>query len=99
MEILGIVNAFITFTSLLVNLIACGGTSTTIKKVIIIQWIIGLLLMIGCEGYAIYLYLTSRNEDLTNFKDQMVLKVLVLFIAVNLIDFFFWLIGLRTLTH
>lgn len=61
MQILGIVNAFITFSSLFVNLIACGGTSTTVKKIIIIQWIIGLLLMLGCEGYAIYLYLTSRN--------------------------------------
>ena len=61
MQILGIVNAFITFSSLFVNLIACGGTSTTVKKIIIIQWIIGLLLMLGCEGYAIYLYLISRN--------------------------------------
>lgn len=59
MEIIGLVNAFISFTSILVNLIACGGISTTVKRVIVFQWVFGLILMVGCEVYAVLTYLGS----------------------------------------
>lgn len=99
MEIIGIVNALITFSSLFVNLMACGGTSSTVKRVIIFQWIIGLVFMGACEVYALILYIASSSENLTDFKDQMALRVLLVFIPVNIVDFIFWVLGLRTLAH
>ena len=96
MEIIGLVNAFISFTSILVNLIACGGISTTVKRVIVFQWVFGLILMVGCEVYAVLTYLGSESSE---FKDEVAVKVLMVFIAVNVFDFIFWIWGLRTLSH
>lgn len=46
MLILGIVAAAISSMSFLVNIIACRGITTTIKKIIVIEWVFALVLMV-----------------------------------------------------
>ena len=48
MLVIGIINAFVSLSSLLVNLAACSGTSSSTKRVIVIQWIMGLIFMVIC---------------------------------------------------
>ena len=55
--------------------------------------------MIACEVYVIILYIAGSAEHQTDFKYQVDLRVLLVFIPVNAIDFIFWVIGLRTLAH
>ena len=97
MLVIGLISAFISLSSFLVNLAACSGTSSSTKKVIVIQWIVGLVFMIICELIAVYLIFSMNTVK--EFKDQVAKNVITVFIPVNAMDFLFWILGLRTLTH
>ena len=97
MLVIGLISAFISLSSFLVNLAACSGTSSSTKKVIVIQWIVGLVFMIICELIAVYLIFSMNTVK--EFKDQVAKNVITVFIPVNAVDFLFWILGLRTLTH
>ena len=97
MLIIGIVQALISGLSFIVNLITCSGPSTTTKKLLVGSWILCILLMIGCEVYAVLTYLGVGK--LSEYKDILGKKFLAIFIAVNIWDLFFWLWGLKTLSY
>ena len=53
--------------------------------------------MVICELIAVYLIFSMKS--VTDFKDQLARNVVTVFIPVNALDFLFWIVGLRTLTH
>jgi hypothetical protein len=97
MIIEGIIFCFISIVSFIVNLVACWGISTKIKKIVVVEWIFSIILMLSAEAFAIYVYLQSAKAE--NFIDNVALKVLQTFIGVNLLDLLFWLWGYLTLEY
>lgn len=65
------------------------------KKYIVFSWIIALVFMIVGEAIGVVVYLQSTKNDI--FIDNVALKLLQIFIAVNILDFIFWLWGYLTL--
>lgn len=57
MLIIGIAQAVISVLSFVVNLITCSGPTTKTNKLIVGSWILCLLIMVGCEVYAVLTYL------------------------------------------
>lgn len=95
--IIGVIQALISLASFFFNIITCGGPTTKTKKVLIAVWIISLLLMIGCEVYAVLFYLGLK--EMTAYKDIQAKKTLAIFIVVNFFDLLFWVWGLKSLSY
>ncbi len=71
--------------------------STKLKKIIVFQWVFGLILMTINEIIAIATYFEqSKSED---YNDRTCRNILLIFIVVNILDFLFWLFGLMTLHY
>ena len=100
MLIIGILCLIISLTSFLVNLFAAfQGTTTTMKKIIVVQWIFALLLMVANEVMAIIDYLANTGNDNESYHQILGKTLLAIFIPVNILDILFWLWGLLTLTY
>jgi hypothetical protein len=97
MIVLGVICAVISFSSLAVNLLACKGITTSMKKIIVVQWVFSLILMLVAEVLAIVVYLKKDHNDV--FADNIAYKLLQTFICVNLLDMLFWLWGYLTLEY
>lgn len=97
MMIIGIVAGVISLLTFFVNLVTCSGPTTKTKKLLVGVWILCLILMIGCEIYAVITYLTVG--EVTEFKDVQAKKTLAVFIVVNLLDLLFWIWGFSTLNY
>jgi hypothetical protein len=95
MIILGILTTLVSATSFIINLIACKGISTGVKKGIVIAWVFGLITMIVAEVLAVVTYIQSGKAE--NFIDIVAIKLLQTFICINVLDFLFWLWGYLTL--
>ena len=65
------------------------------KKFIVFSWIFALIFMIVGEALGVVVYLQSTKNDI--FIDNVALKLLQIFISVNVLDFIFWLWGYLTL--
>ncbi len=63
MLIEGIIFAAISGMSFFVNIIACKGITTQMKKLIVIEWIFALILMIVGEILAIIVYLQTPKTQ------------------------------------
>lgn len=97
MLIEGIIFAAISGMSFFINLIACKGITTQMKKLIVIEWIFALILMIVGEILAIVIYLQDQKEQ--DFSSIIANKSLQTFICVNILDLMFWLWGYLTLEY
>ena len=97
MLLIGIAQGVISMITLFTNLVTCSGPTVRTKKLLMGGWIFGLLLMVGCEVYAILTYL--QVGKMTDYKDIKAKKTLAIFIVVNVLDLLFWLWGLKTLGY
>jgi hypothetical protein len=59
MILLGILTTLVSATSFIINLFACKGISTGVKKGIVVAWVFGLITMIVAEVLAVVTYLQS----------------------------------------
>lgn len=95
---IGVLHLLICFLTILANGIAAAkGITTGVKKIIVGEWVLALLIMVITEIIAIATYF--QNSDSTDFNDQIAKKLLQIFIAVNVLDLLFWLFGLLTLNY
>lgn len=97
MLIIGIVTLAVSLITLVLHLTTLMKTSTTSRKVIIVGWVLGILMLVGLQVLAIIVYLTSG--DASEYIDVQAKKTLAVFIAVNALDILFWLWGLRALDY
>ena len=97
MLIIGIAQAVISVLSFIVNLVTCSGPTIKTKKVLVGSWVFCLLVMVGCEIYAILTYLSLGA--MSEFNGALGKKFLAIFIVVNVWDLLFWLWGFKTLSY
>lgn len=95
MFILGSIYAVISVCSFVVNLIACKGITTSIKKIIVVEWILAIVLMIVGEVLAVVVYIQNNPNQV--FIDNVALKLIMTYFCVNILDLLFWLWGYLTL--
>lgn len=76
---------------------AIRSTTIWVKKIIVGEWAIGLLLMIICEIIALATFF--QNGNTTDYTDKVAQKLLQLFLAVNVVELLFWVLGLMTLKY
>lgn len=95
---IGVISLVISLISLIANGIAAiKGITSTIKKLIIVCWALGLLLMITNEIIAIVAYF--QNSDSSSYNDVMAKKLLQIFMAINMIELVLWVFGILTLKY
>ena len=97
MQIIGIVSAIISGLTLLIHLSTLIKTSTSTRKILMGWWIFAIILLLGLEGLAIYMYITAGQ--VTEYRDVHAKRTLGVFIVVNALDILFWLWGMKTLDY
>ena len=97
MQIIGIGTAVVSLVSLCINLSTMIKTSTSTRKLVMVGWIFGILILLILEGLGVYKYLNAGN--VTEYVDAHAKATLAVFIGVNLIDVLFWLWGTKSLDY
>lgn len=97
MLIIGFATLAVSLTTLILHLTTLSKTSTTSRRVIIVGWVLGIIVLVALQVLAIIVYLTSGA--VTEYIDVQAKKTLAVFIAVNALDILFWLWGLRALDY
>ena len=98
MIVIGIFNLILSLSSILVNIAPNFiGISSRMKKILLFQWIGGIVLMAICEIIALAVYL--GNSDASDFNDIVAKKLIQTYLPINIIDGIFWIWGLLTLAY
>lgn len=94
---IGVLSLLVCLLSLVSNITTLlKGTTTGIKKLIVVCWVLSLLIMVINEIIAIAAFFAG-NEG--SFNDVVAKKLLQVFLAVNILEFILWLFGLNTLKY
>lgn len=97
MLIIGIGTAIVSFITLVIHLSTFIKTSTSTRKLLTADWIIGIVILLILETLAIIRYLNAGG--VSDFLDVQAKRLLGIFILVNVVDILFWLWGLKTLDY
>jgi hypothetical protein len=97
MTTIGIISLSISLITLFANVIAAWkGITITIKKIVVGCWTVCLLLILINEIVAIATYFSNSWES---YNDTVAKKLLLTFLALNMVELGFWIYGLMTLRY
>lgn len=89
--IIGVLMAIVVITSFIVNILVYNSMSYTDKKkkLMNLQWNLAMVIMVVCEVLAIIVLIVNGKGG--DYNSEQGRKTLVVFAAVNIVDFCFWL--------
>jgi hypothetical protein len=97
MTTIGIICLLVSLITLIVNgFAAWKGITETVKKVVVACWTICLLLMLVNEIVAIVAYFSNSWES---YNDVVGKKLILTFLALNMVELAFWVYGLLTIKY
>jgi hypothetical protein len=97
MTAIGLIGLSVSLITIFSNGIAAWkGITTTVKKVVVGCWTVCLLLILTNEIVAIVTYFSN---SWISFNDVVAKKLLLTFLALNMVEFAFWIYGLMTLRY